>query len=96
MNGAKPLKGKIVESNTPNRIKQESIARGEYDNVSPSQGEVVTVPFWVKLTLAGAIPMVGGIATMVPPPWNLVAGIVGLGIAGVASFLGMSVGAPKR
>ena len=78
-----------------NRIEQTSIARGEYTQASASV-EVVTVPLWVKLLLASAIPMIGGTAAILPPPWNIVLGIVSLGVAGLASFLGMSVGVPRR
>lgn len=76
------------------RINQTSIARGEYPQAFAA--EVTTVPMWVKLALASAIPMLGGIATALPPPWNMVVGIAGLGVGGLAAFLGMTVGQPKR
>lgn len=78
-----------------NRVNQTSIARGEYPQAFAAP-EVTTVPMWVKLALASAIPMLGGIATALPPPWNMVVGIVGLGVGGLAAFLGMTVGQPKR
>lgn len=86
----------LDETMPPKRISQTSIARGEYPQAFALPGEVVTVPMWVKLLIASCIPMLGGAATMLPPPWNAVVGIVGLGVGGVAAWLGMSVGAPKK
>lgn len=75
-----------------NRIDQTSEANGEY----AQQSDTLTVPVWVKLLLAASILMLGSAATALPPPWNLVAGAVALGVTGAATYLGMTVGAPRK
>lgn len=80
-----------------NRIEQTNTAQSVPPFVSSnSQHQAVrTVPMWVAVLLSGTVPVIGGVALMLPPPWSAIVGLVGLGVTGVAHYFGMRVGTPK-
>ena len=71
-----------------NRIQQVTPAKSE-------ESHVRTVPLWVKALIAGGIPALTTGATVLSPPFNLISGALAASLAGVAAWLGMTVGTPK-
>lgn len=88
---------------SPNRISPDggpvatTAAASSSSSSAPSPAPVYTVPPWVKVLLAGAIPALGGAAITpgIPPPVQLVCGLLALAAGGIAAHLGMTVGAPR-
>jgi len=84
---------------SPNRLTQGIVsspanAANAVEVVQPGVA-VFTVPLWVKLVVAGLIPIAGALATQLSGVAALVAGCVGLALTGIAGYLGMTVGTPQ-